>query len=208
MLDPEPADARVAMGQSEAVRRLGMGKESGVEVQADAQFGRPVHPALEMRGADLVPLHRPAAVLQVDGVQVEAVPAGNEAKGLLRIGPQLVGIACPAGIIAGGQDAAAAQAGRVLEPAHVVSLPAIQGEWDAIQLLQGGLCIDAEIGVVLLGHYIGFFHCRRCHEQAPEKVTVHGAEEGTGPCFRPEPIRFPTIIGRKMDQSPPVAVKA
>ena len=95
VLDPEAADALVAMGQRETVGGLGMREEGGVEVQSDAPLGRPVHPTLEMFRLDLVAFHPPAAVLQINGMEAEAVFAGKKAQGLFGVGPQLVGMCGP-----------------------------------------------------------------------------------------------------------------
>ncbi len=108
MFDPEAADTLVAMGQGEAVGGLRVREERGVEVQTDAQLGRPVHPPLEMRQRDLVPLHPLAAVFQVNGVQAESVLAGDEAESLGGVGAEFVGVAGAAGVVAGGENPAAA----------------------------------------------------------------------------------------------------
>ena len=163
VLDPEAADAGVAMGQRETVGRLGMRKERGVEVQADAQLGRPVDPAPKVLGGDLVPLDRPAAVLQVDRVQAEAMPAGDEAECLGRVGAKLVGVACPAGVVAGGHDAAAAQSAGALESGHVVPLPALDGNGNAFQMFDRGIEVDVPLGITLLGEAVRFFNGRGGH---------------------------------------------
>ena len=79
VLDPKAPHRRVAMGQGETAGCQGMGEVGGVEVHADAQPAGPVDPALEVPRLDLVAVYRPAAGVQVDGVQVEAVLAGDEA---------------------------------------------------------------------------------------------------------------------------------
>ena len=57
---------------------------------------------------DVGPFHPLAAGLQVNGVQAEAVLAGNQLKRPGGVGAELVGRAGPAGIVAGGHDPAAA----------------------------------------------------------------------------------------------------
>ena len=68
-----------------------MGKERRVEVQPDAQPRGPVHPSGEMLRGDLVPLDLSAAGFQVDGVQAEAVFAGDETERLRGVGAEFVG---------------------------------------------------------------------------------------------------------------------
>ena len=71
------ADAFVGMGQGQAVGRLGMGEEGGVEVQPIRCLG-PIDPPLEMLRLHLVAVDLLAAGLAVEGVQVQPVLAGNE----------------------------------------------------------------------------------------------------------------------------------
>jgi hypothetical protein len=130
MLDPELADVFVRVRQREAVGRLGMREAGGVEIQADADFLGPVNPVLEMLRLDFVAVHFLAAELAVERVQVEAVLAGNERQRLLGVGAQFVRRAGLAGIIAGGDEAAAERAAEIFKAAHVVALPAMEGDGD------------------------------------------------------------------------------
>ena len=107
-------------------------------------------------GAICVPLHRLAAVLQVDRVQAEAVLAGDQAHGLGGVGPKFVGVAGPAGIIARGHDPAAAQSAGALEAGHVVALPALHRDGDVRQPLQGRVGVHAQFGITLLGQPVRF----------------------------------------------------
>ena len=61
-----------------------------------------------------VPLDPLAAVLQVNGVQAEAVLAGNQVEGPGGVGAKFVGVAGPAGVVAGGHDPATARVRRRL----------------------------------------------------------------------------------------------
>ena len=81
--------------------------------------------------------------------------------GLLQVGAQLVAGAGPAGVVARDEDPAAGQAAGILQAVVVVALPAMQRDGDAAQPVQGLLGIDAEVGVVLLGQGIAFFHVSR-----------------------------------------------
>ena len=99
---------------------------------------------------DLVPLDFLAAGFQVNGVQAEAVLAGDETERLGGVGAEFVGRARPAGIIARGHDAAGKFAAP-LEAGHVVALPALHGNRDLLQSPQRGVDVDAQLGVALLG---------------------------------------------------------
>jgi hypothetical protein len=78
VLDPEAADALVAMGQGPAVGRPGMGEVRRVEVQADPPAARPLDPAPEVFRPQLVALDLPPAGLGIAGVQVQPMRAGDE----------------------------------------------------------------------------------------------------------------------------------
>src|SRR5262249_52590155 len=94
----------------------------------------------------------------VDGVQVDAVPAGDQVQRLVQVGAQLVGVARLAGVVAGGLDAAAGQADVVLEAPDVVALPAVQGNGDAAQHVQRPVGADAEAGVTVAGPLVASFN--------------------------------------------------
>src|SRR5690606_23709311 len=79
--DPEVADAVVRMGEGEAVCSLRVTEATGVKVHAEAIGRAPVKPALEVLHADLVAVNFFAAKVAVNGVQIEAVLAGDQAQG-------------------------------------------------------------------------------------------------------------------------------
>ena len=151
-----------AMGQRQAVGRLGMREVGGIEIHAQSLLLGPIDPALEMLGAKFVAIDPLAARLGVAGVQVEAVLAGNEREGLVRVAAEFVGRAGLAGIVArDGQSAAQFLAG-IFESAHVVALPAMQRNGHGGQALQSGFGIDPQRGIALLGGLVGRFNrCRR-----------------------------------------------
>ena len=86
MIDPEPADALVGMGQREAVGGQGVGEIRGVEVHPDPPGLRPVDPAAKVLGLERVALDLPAAGLGVAGVEVQAMRAGQERQRLVQVG--------------------------------------------------------------------------------------------------------------------------
>ena len=104
-----------------------------------------------------VAVHLLAAHLGIAGMQVEAVAAGNDRKGLLEVAAQLVGRAGLAGVIAGDGEAAAQLLAGVLEAADVVALPAMDGDRDARQLFEGFIGVHAQGGIAFFGKLIGLF---------------------------------------------------
>ena len=170
VLDPELADAGVRMGQRHAVGRLGMREVGGVEIHAQSLLLAPIDPALEMLGAEFVPIDPLAARLGVTGMQVEAVLSGNEREGLDRVAAKFVGRAGLAGVVArDGQSAAQFFAG-LFESAHVVALPAMQRNGHGGQSLQSGLGIDPQRGIALVGGLVSGFN--RCGVAVVVKMVV------------------------------------
>ncbi len=155
VLDPEAAHVGVGAGQGEAVLRERVREAGRVEVHAAPGRLRPVDPAGEVLGAELVALDLLAARLGVDRVQVQAVRAGDERVGLVEVRAQLVGVARLARIVARGRDPAGELAAGVLEAADVVALPAVQADLGCGQGGQGRLGVDAEGGVALAGQGVG-----------------------------------------------------
>ena len=144
-----------------------MGEVGGIEVHADPQPLGPVDPALKMARFQGVAFHRLAAVLQIDGMEIEAMLAGDHAVGQFGIGPQLGGGAGAARIVAGGHDAAAAEAAAVLEAPHVVALPTMHGDRHAFQAFEDFVGGHAELRISLPGRLIGTFNHCRLHVESP-----------------------------------------
>ena len=78
MLDPKLPDALVRVREGETVVRLGVGKASGIEIQAQPVGFGPVNPILKMGRGDFIARDAPAARFRVNGVQRQAMAAGNE----------------------------------------------------------------------------------------------------------------------------------
>src|ERR1700736_3744792 len=100
MIHPEAPDAFITARQGEAAGCLGVREEGAVEIQTQAARFGPVDPRSEVRWAELVALHFAAAGLCIDGVQVQAMLAGDQPQCLLDVGTQLAGVACLAGEVA------------------------------------------------------------------------------------------------------------
>jgi hypothetical protein len=85
VLDPEFPDPCVAIAQ----RITGFGfrvcKAGGIEIQFHLLLIRPLQPAPEMVGQNCIAIDDRAAEVAVDGVQVEAVPAGKERESLVEV---------------------------------------------------------------------------------------------------------------------------
>ena len=104
-----------------------MGEVGRVEVEADAAGLGPAQPAGEVLGGQSVAINGLAAGLGIEGVEIEPLSAGEQFQHLVEIGAHLVTVAGPAGIAAGGHDAAAGDAFLgSLEAAHIVGLPAVE----------------------------------------------------------------------------------
>gem|GEM_PF-4449009 len=153
MLDPELARSRIGMGQRATVIGQRMGEERRIEIQPEAAGFAPVDPALKMGEGERIAFDFAAAgEVGVTGVEIETVPSGNQRQGLVEIAPQFVEGAGLARIISRRLDSAACQLGAgMLEPAHVVPLPAMQGDRDTPEPLQSGLGVHGLSGVYFLG---------------------------------------------------------
>ena len=156
VFNPEVADALVRVGEGE-VARFGMGEGGGVEVELHVVLLCPLHPAFEVAGLHLVAVHELSAEFPVDFVQAQAMASGNEGRGFKDVGPQLLDVARPSGIVAGGLDAAGQCAAR-LEAGHVVGLPAVKREGDALQGVQNLVCGDAQCGIAFACHVVGLLN--------------------------------------------------
>jgi hypothetical protein len=90
-------------------------------------------------------------------VEVETVGAGDECGGLLEVGAQLIGRAGAARVVAGDCEAAAHCGAGVFKAAHVIALPAVDGDGDGGEFPDGGFDVDAVLGVALAGEAVGGF---------------------------------------------------
>lgn len=90
-------------------------------------------------------------------MQVETLWPRDQAQRLLKVGAQLLSIARFARVVAGGLDAAGQASRRIFEPGDVVTLPAVHGYGQTVQLAQGLLDIHADGGVALLSNFPGLF---------------------------------------------------
>ncbi len=96
---------------------------------------------------DGVAVHRLAREIGVDGVQVQAVAAGEKFIDQLEVLAELVEGARLAGIVAGGLDAAGKGGVGLFKPADVVALPAVQRDGRGGEGGERGVHIDAQRGV-------------------------------------------------------------
>ncbi|MNM55055.1 hypothetical protein D3C81_661870 [compost metagenome] len=112
------------MGQGEAVAAQGVRKTTRVKIQPQSLRLGPFHPMAKVRRFNGVTLHRHLA-FQIDCMQVHPLWPRDKRHGPLQIGAQLVGIGCPARIIAGGLNTAGQRPLRIFKAAHVITLPAV-----------------------------------------------------------------------------------
>jgi hypothetical protein len=97
-----------------------------------------------------------AAVFEVEGVEVEAVLAGNEGENFFEVRAQFVRRAGAAGVVAGhGEAAARIAGGGGFEAADIVALPAVDRDRGAGEGLEGFFGVDAEGGVGFAGEVVG-----------------------------------------------------
>jgi hypothetical protein len=133
-----------------------VGEVGRVEIETDATGLGPAEPAGEMLRLEFVAIHVLVAGLGVEGVEVEALFAGEELQHLIEIGAHLVAVAGAAGIAAGRHDPAAGEAIlRGLEAPDVVRLPAMQGDGHPEGVANGSVGVHAEIGVAGAGELVG-----------------------------------------------------
>src|SRR5882672_4141961 len=107
-----------------------MREARGIEVKAEAVGFRPVDPVPEVAGFDFVAIHALAAALAINRVQIHAMFAGDQRKGLLDVGAQLVRRARPAGVMTGDGKAAPGRDAEIFETANVITLPAMERDRD------------------------------------------------------------------------------
>ncbi len=141
----------VGVGQGVPVGRVRVREERRVEVDPDPPGPGPVDPAGEVLGPQRIPLDPPPAGLGIAGVEVEPVPAGDQAVCGVQVGPQLVRRPRLARIGPRHGQAAAERPAAPLEPADVVPLPAVDRDGDLAQPRHRPVDVDADGGVTLPG---------------------------------------------------------
>ena len=104
-----------------------------------------------MFGPDFVSFDFPAAGFGIDGVEVEAVCAGDEAHGLVGVGSKFARCASLARIIARNCQTSVESGVRIFESADVVSLPAVKRHGNAAKLVDGGVGVYSVLPVNLFG---------------------------------------------------------
>ena len=135
-----------------------MSEEGRVEIEADLDGFGPRDPVLELRGAQLVAVHLAAGHFGIAGVQVEAVNPRQDGKGLLEVRPELLRCAGFARVVSGDGQSAAERLAGVLEAAHIIALPAMDGNRDVGDLLQCSVGVHAQGGIAFFGEAIGLFN--------------------------------------------------
>ena len=107
MGDPELADAGIGVRQRDVVGGEGVREIRRVEVEANLQPARPVDPFGEVPRVDGVAVDALAAEVAIEGLQVEAMPSGDQREGLFGVGTELLRRARLAPLVDGrGQPAA------------------------------------------------------------------------------------------------------
>ncbi len=151
---PKLANGRVAVREGEAIGGQGVREAGGVEIEAVTARPGPIHPAGEVTRLDGVALDFGIG-FEINGVQIQAVRAGQQAVNHVQVAAQFIGVAGFAGVVASGGNAAGQFAAGVLKAAYVIALPAVQGKGDGFEGFQGGIGVHAKGGVAFAGKVIG-----------------------------------------------------
>ena len=104
---------------------------------------------------EVSPVNRFAAGFRIGGVQVQAVAAGDQRQGLVQVRAEFNRGPGFAEVVAGDGHAAAQLRAGALETADIVALPAMEGEGDSGELLEGAVGVDAQGGVAFFGQGVG-----------------------------------------------------
>ena len=143
VVNPEAPRGLIGRAQRQRVA-FGMGEKRRIEVRTEAVLFAKFRPRRKVLRLQPVPVG-PLAVLKngIAGVKIQLLCAGAELQDFLDVCHQLLRRSRAAGIIAGGLDAARERLGRVgVKAAHVVALPAVQGNRRGFQLFQRRFDID------------------------------------------------------------------
>ncbi len=160
MFDPEPAYARIRMGQGQAIRRHRVREIRRVEVQADPPRSGPIDPAAEVFGLERVTLDFLATRFRVAGMKVDTMRARHQNERLIQVGAELIGRHGFSRIIAGDGQSGTERLSGVFEPTDVVPLPAVKRDRDGRQPLERALDVDGPFRVLVLRQGESLFDCR------------------------------------------------
>ncbi len=111
---------------------------------------RPVDPALKVLRLPIVAIHRFIAIT-IDSMQVDTMITGDHAVGFIKVSTQFIRRTCLARIVACHSNTAAESSIGVLETTHIITLPAVQGNGDFLELFYGSLGIHIQVGIALFG---------------------------------------------------------
>ena len=131
-----------------------------IVVQTVAVLPREIHPVTEVLNGQIV---TGILALGIHAVEVDLVLEGGEGEGHLDVGSQLVTGLGGIGVAARDQILGLHVA-QALKADYVVTLPAVEGHRDLVELLQRLVGVDAVLGVLVTGVLIGF----------DDLVLIHG----------------------------------
>ena len=114
-------DAPIALAHSDPAIR-----DFWIEVDSKLAVLCPVNPSLEVFGFNLVPIDFLPSELSVGCMEVQSMLARDECECLIQIRTKFVGCSRLAGIIPGHRESSAEITLRILEPADVITLPAVE----------------------------------------------------------------------------------
>ena len=157
MADPELAGLLVRRAHRKAVVHARVREERGVEVDAKAFLARPLHPGTKVLVGELVTVV-PGILVREDRVacvQVHALGTGDKARGVGKVGRELVEVARAAGVVARGHDAARRGVVALVKALDVVALPAVHRDGLGCQARERCLGVNAAGGVACAGSLVG-----------------------------------------------------
>src|SRR5258708_16836861 len=95
-----------------------------------------------------IPVLLPAASFGVTGMQIQPMLSRNEFEDHFNVAPEFVSVARLSGIVARRSQAAAQSVTTILETAHVITLPALDGNRYFGQLPKGSFDLNSCGGVL------------------------------------------------------------
>ena len=156
MVDPELADFIVGMRKGKPVRAQRVREAGRVKIQTQPVGFRPRHPVRKVFRFDFVTRDRLIG-FEINGVQVQALWPGDQAQRQLQIRTQFGGVARFARIVTRGLNTPRQGTARVLETGDIITLPAVHGDGQTIELAQRLFDIHADGGETLFSQIPGLF---------------------------------------------------
>ena len=158
VIDPELSYVPNLAGQS-AVGCLGVGKTGWIKINSHTSLPGVFHPFFKVLRLNLVPVNLLAFLKNgVAGVEVDPVFSGNQFQGLVHVRHQFLWCPGSSRVIPCGLNSSW-QSPCPVKSHHVVSLPAVHGNRNPLQGLQGLVRIHSHGLVHFSCRFIPLFYC-------------------------------------------------